>query len=81
MITVLDIPQMTSKPREGSRGESHDCVWQTPQSFKISVLESNMKYKVQTEFLDKFKHKIKECALSAQEAHTPSKSHNELNIW
>jgi hypothetical protein len=31
--------------------------------------------------MGKFKHKIKECALLAQEAHTPSKSHHELNIW
>jgi hypothetical protein len=40
-----------------------------------------MKHKVQTEFLDKFKHKIKECAFLAQEAHTSSKSPRELNIW
>jgi hypothetical protein len=29
----------------------------------ITILESNMKHEVQTEFLDKFKHKTKECAL------------------
>jgi hypothetical protein len=62
-------------------GGSHDWVRQTPRSFKITVLESNMKHKVQTKFLDKFKHKTKECALLAQEAHTSSKSHHELNIW
>jgi hypothetical protein len=31
--------------------------------------------------MGKFEHKTKECALLAQEAHTPSKSHHELNIW
>jgi hypothetical protein len=40
-----------------------------------------MKHKVQTKFLDKFKHKIEECALLAQHAHTSSKFHHELNIW
>jgi hypothetical protein len=40
-----------------------------------------MKHKVQTEFLDKFKYKTKECALLAQEADTSSKSHHRLNIW
>jgi hypothetical protein len=67
---------MTSRPCEWS----HDWVRQTPQSFKITVLESNMKHKVQTIFLDKFKHKTKEGALLAQEAHTSSKSHHQLNI-
>jgi Ser-tRNA(Ala) deacylase AlaX len=60
-MTILDIPQMTSKPCGGS----HDWVRQTPQSFEITILESNMKRKVQTKFLGKFKHKIKECALLA----------------
>jgi hypothetical protein len=68
---------MTSRPRGGS----HNWVRQTPRSFEITVLESNMKYKVQTKFLDKFKHKTKEYALLAQDAHTSSKSHQELNIW
>jgi hypothetical protein len=76
-ITILDIPQMTSRPRRGS----HDWVWQTPWSFEITVLESNMKHKVQTKILDKFKLKTNECALLAQEAHTSSKFHHELNIW
>jgi hypothetical protein len=40
-----------------------------------------MKHKVQTEFLDKFRHKTKESTLLAQETHTSSKSHHELNIW
>jgi hypothetical protein len=39
-----------------------------------------MKHMVQTEFLDKFKYKIKECALLTQEAYTSLKSHHELNI-
>jgi hypothetical protein len=68
---------MTSIPHRGS----HDWVQQTPQSFEITVLESNMKHMVQTRFLDKFKHKIKECALLVQGAHTSLKSHHELNIW
>jgi hypothetical protein len=62
-------------------GGSHDWVRLTPRSFEITVLESNMKHKVQTEFLDKFKHKTKECAFLAQETHTSSKSPHELNIW
>jgi 2-C-methyl-D-erythritol 4-phosphate cytidylyltransferase len=36
--TVLDIHQMTCKPRGGS----HDWVWQTPQSFEITVLEYSL---------------------------------------
>jgi hypothetical protein len=40
-----------------------------------------MKHKIQTEFIDKFKHKTKECAILAQEAHTSLKSHYEINIW
>jgi hypothetical protein len=36
--TVLDIPQMTSRPRGGS----HDWVRQTPRSFEITVLEFSL---------------------------------------
>jgi hypothetical protein len=45
-ITVLDIPQIISRPCGGS----HDWVRQTPQSFGITILESIMKHKIQTEF-------------------------------
>jgi hypothetical protein len=44
--TVLDIPQMTSRPRGGS----HDWVRQTPQSFEITILEYIIKHIIQTEF-------------------------------
>jgi hypothetical protein len=36
----------TSRPHGGS----HDWVWQTSWSFEITILESNMKHKIQTEF-------------------------------
>jgi hypothetical protein len=62
-------------------GGSHDWVRQTPQSFKITILESNMKHKIQTKFYVSLKYKTKECALLTQEAHTSPKSHHELNIW
>jgi hypothetical protein len=65
---------MTSRPHK----ESHDWVLQTPWSFEITILESNMKHKIQTEFSASLKHKIKERALLA---HTSPKSHHELNIW
>jgi hypothetical protein len=53
----------------------------TPELQDHHIRFNNMKHKVQTELLDKFKHKIKECVLLAQEAHASSKSHHELNIW
>jgi hypothetical protein len=75
--TVLDIPQMTYRPRRGS----HDWVRQTPRSFEITILESIIKHRIQTEFQANLKHETKECAFAAQEAHTSLKSHHELNIW
>jgi hypothetical protein len=52
---------------------------QVAMSFEIIKLEFSLsiEYKLN---LGKFKHKTKERALLAQEAHTPSKSHHELNI-
>jgi hypothetical protein len=75
--TVLDIPQMTSRPRKGS----HDWVRQTPESFEITILEFIIKHIIQTEFYASLNHETKECAFVAQEAHTSSRSHHELNIW
>jgi hypothetical protein len=81
--------QMISRPCRGS----YDWVRQTPQSFKITILDiiflkSSMwpywnfslsaRYKLNFISLSTRQH---ECALLAQEAHTFPKSHNELNIW
>jgi hypothetical protein len=74
---LLDIPQMTSRPHRGL----HDWVRQTPWSFKIIILKSIIKHKIQAEFYASLKHEAKECVFAAQEAHTSSKSHHELNIW
>jgi hypothetical protein len=74
--TILDIPQLTSRPRR----ESHDWVRQTPRSFKITILESIIKQRIQTEFYASLKHETKECAFTAQEAHTSPKSHHELKF-
>jgi hypothetical protein len=68
---------MNSRPHGGS----HDWVWQTPRSFEITILESIIKHRIQTEFYASLKHETKECAFAAQEAHTSPKSHHELNIW
>jgi hypothetical protein len=68
---------MTSRPHGGS----HDWVRQTPRSFEITILESIIKYRIQTEFYASLKHETKECAFAAQETHTSPKSHHELNIW
>jgi phosphoenolpyruvate synthase/pyruvate phosphate dikinase len=68
---------MTSRPRGGP----HDWVRQTPWSFEITILESIIKHRIQTKFYASLKHETKECAFTAQEAHTSPKSHHELNIW
>jgi hypothetical protein len=57
--TVLDIPQMTFRPRKGS----YDWVRQTPRSFEITILESIIKHRIQTEFLGKFKAQDKRVCL------------------
>jgi hypothetical protein len=57
--TVLDIPQMTFRPRK----ESYDWVRQTPRSFEITILESIIKHIIQTEFLGKFKAQDKRVCL------------------
>jgi hypothetical protein len=40
-----------------------------------------IKHRIQTKFDASLKHKTKECAFVAQEAHTSPKSYHELNIW
>jgi hypothetical protein len=68
---------MTSR----SCGGSHDWAQKIPRSFKITILESIIKYRIQTKFYVSLKYETKERAFAAQETHTSPKSHHELNIW